>query len=113
MYAAVAARAREIATLRAMGFGAGPTVFSVLCESLAIAAIGGLIGVAIAFVGFDGLESSTMNWATYTQVAFAFQVNSTLALQGICYALAIGLLGGLFPAIRAARLPVAVALREA
>ena len=113
MYAAVSARAREIATLRAIGFGAGPTVFSVLCESLTIAAIGGLIGIAIAFVGFDGLESSTMNWATYTQVAFAFQVNSTLALQGLGYALAIGLLGGLFPAIRAARLPVAVALREA
>ena len=113
MYAAVAARAREIATLRAIGFGAGPTVFSVLCESLTIATIGGLVGVAIAFVGFDGLEASTMNWATYTQVAFTFQVTPTLAAQGIAYALAIGLLGGLFPAFRAARLPVAVALREA
>ena len=113
MYAAVSARGREIATLRAIGFGAGPTVFSVLSESLVIAAVGGLLGVAVAFIGFDGLESSTMNWATYTQVAFAFKVNTTLAVQGIAYALAIGLLGGLLPAIRAARLPVAVALREA
>ncbi len=112
MYAAVSVRAREIATLRAIGFGAGPVVFSILCESMVIAGIGGLLGIAVAFFGFDGLESSTMNWATYTQVAFSFQVTPQLAAQGLLYGLAIGLLGGLFPGVRAARLPVAVALRE-
>lgn len=113
MYAAVSARTREIATLRAIGFGAVPCLVSVLSESLAVAAVGGALGAIIAFVGFDGLATSTMNWATYTQLAFTFEVTPTLALQGIGYALAIGLVGGLFPALRVARLPVAVALREA
>ena len=112
MYAAVAARTREIATLRALGFSATPTVMSVLIESLTIAAVGGGIGVAIAHAGFDGLQASTMNWATYTQVAFSFEVTGGLALQGIGYALAIGFVGGLLPALRAARLPVAAALRD-
>ncbi|MDH3642642.1 MAG: ABC transporter permease [Gammaproteobacteria bacterium] len=113
MYAAVAARSREIATLRALGFSAAPTVISVLIESLTLAGIGGLLGGAIAFVGFNGLEASTMNWATYTQVAFSFQVTPVLLAQGVFYALTIGLVGGLFPAIRSARLPIATALREA
>lgn len=113
MYAAVAARSREIATLRALGFSAAPTVISVLIESLTLAGIGGLLGGAMAFVGFNGLEASTMNWATYTQVAFSFQVTPALLGQGVFYALTIGLVGGLFPAIRSARLPIATALREA
>ncbi len=113
MYAAVSARTREIATLRAIGFGTVPTVVSVLAESLTLALIGGLVGGALAYVGFDGLQASTYNWATYTQLAFAFQVTPGLLGQGLGYALAIGLIGGLFPAIHSARLPIAMALREA
>ena len=113
MYTAVSARAREIAILRAMGFSVAPTVVSVLTESLVVAAVGGLLGVAIAYAGFNGIEASTMNWATYTQVGFAFHINAALAAQGVGYALAIGFVGGLFPALRVARLPVAAALREA
>ena len=113
MYAAVAARSTEIATLRALGFAATPTVVSVLVESMVVAAIGGVIGIAIAYVGFDGLQASTMNWSTYTQVAFSFQVNAGLAAQGLGYALVIGFVGGLLPAVRAATRPIAAALREA
>lgn len=113
MYAAVAARSREIATLRAIGFGALPTIVSVLAESLTLALIGGLVGGTLAYIGFDGLQASTYNWATYTQLAFAFQVTPGLLGQGLGYALAIGLVGGLFPAIHSARVPIAVALREA
>ena len=75
--------------------------------------IGGLVGGALAYVGFDGLQASTYNWATYTQLAFAFQVTPGLLGQGLGYALSIGLIGGLFPAIHSARLPIAIALREA
>ena len=113
MYASVSARTREIATLRALGFDAAPTVVSVLIESLVIAAIGGAIGIAAAYIGFNGLQTSTMNWATYTQVGFSFVIDREIALQGMAYALGIGLVGGLLPAARAANLAVAVALREA
>ncbi len=112
MYTAVAARSREIATLKALGFGASPVVVSVIIESMTLAAIGGTIGALVAWAGFDGYRAATMNWQSFSQITFAFDVNARLLVQGIVYALVIGLVGGLFPAIRAARLPIAVALRE-
>lgn len=112
MYTAVSARTREIATLRALGFGSSPVVISVLVESLCLALVGGALGAGSAYFAFDGFRAATMNWQSFSQVAFAFAVTPQLLLQGILYATAIGLVGGLFPAIRAARLPVAQALRE-
>jgi len=112
MYTAVAARTREIATLRALGFGGGPVVVSVLAESLVLGLLGGLLGGAIAYLAFHGFQTSTMNWQTFSQVAFAFSVTPGLVASGIAYALAMGLVGGLLPAVRAARLPVVSALRE-
>ena len=112
MYNAVASRGREIATLRALGFGAAPVVCSVLIESLALALTGGMIGGLAAYLAFDGYGAATMNFQTWSQIAFAFAVTPQLLLTAILLAAAIGLLGGLFPAIRAARLPIAAALRE-
>lgn len=112
MYTAVAARTREIATLRALGFGGGPVVVSVLAESLLLALVGGLIGGSLAYVGFNGYQTATINWQTFSQVAFAFAVTPQLMVSGIVYSLAMGLLGGLLPAWRAARLPIVTALRE-
>lgn len=112
MYTAVAARTREIATLRALGFGGGPVVVSVLAESLALALVGGLIGGTLAYVAFNGYQTSTINWQTFSQVAFAFAVTPQLVVSGIAYSLVMGLLGGVLPAWRAARLPIVTALRE-
>lgn len=112
MYGAVAARTREIATLRALGFGAGPIVASVLAESIVVALFGGVLGSGIAWLAFDGYQASTINWQTFSQVTFAFAVTPALLLTAIIWATILGLLGGLFPAIRAARLPIAAALRE-
>jgi putative ABC transport system permease protein len=112
MYSAVAARNREIATLRALGFGASPVVLSVLLESLVVALAGGTVGAVAAYLAFDGFQTATINFQTFSQVAFAFAVTPRLLARAIVLAAAIGLLGGLFPAIRAARLPVAAALRE-
>ncbi len=112
MYSAVSARTREIATLRALGFGSGAIVVSVLVESLALAMAGGLIGGGLAYLAFDGFHTSTLNWQSFSQVTFSFAVTPQLLAQGITLAALIGLVGGLFPAIRAARLPIASALRE-
>ena len=112
MYTAVSARNREIATLRALGFRSGPVVISVLSESLLLALIGGLIGGSVAYFAFDGFRTATINFTSFSQVAFAFDVSPSLLIQGIVYAALIGLLGGLLPAVRAARLPIATALRE-
>jgi putative ABC transport system permease protein len=112
MYTAVSTRAREIATLRALGFNTTSVVVSVLAESLALAALGGAIGGALAYVAFNGYQTSTMNFSTFSQVAFAFQVTPQLLGMGLFYALAMGFIGGLFPALRAARLPIPSALRE-
>ncbi|MEO8218051.1 MAG: ABC transporter permease [Acidobacteriota bacterium] len=112
MYTAVASRSREIATLKALGFGASPVVVSVMIESLILAAIGGGIGALLARLAFHGYRAATMNWTSFSQVSFAFDVNSKLLIEGITYALLIGVIGGLLPAIRAARMPVAHALRE-
>jgi putative ABC transport system permease protein len=112
MYTAVSSRTREIATLRALGFNTGSVLISVLAESLALAAVGGLIGGLTAYFAFNGYQTSTMNFQTFSQVAFAFAVTRSLLIQGLSYALAMGLVGGLMPAIKAARLPIATALRE-
>lgn len=112
MYNAVASRGREIATLRALGFGATPVVCSVLIESFALALAGGILGGLGAYLAFDGYGAATMNFQTFSQIAFAFAVTPQLLLTAIVWAASIGLLGGLFPAIRAARLPIAAGLRE-
>ena len=112
MYSAVSARTREIATLRALGFANGPVVISVLVEALVLALIGGVFGAAVAYFAFDGFRTATMNFQSFSQVAFAFDVTPALLVMAITYAALIGLVGGLFPAIRAARLPIASALRE-
>ena len=112
MYTAVATRTREIATLRALGFNTASVLVSVLAESFALAALGGLAGGAAAYLAFNGYETSTMNFQTFSQVAFAFAVTPSLLVQGLVYAMAMGLVGGLLPAIRAARLPISAALRE-
>lgn len=112
MYSAVSARKREVATLRALGFGRGAVVVSVLAESLLLAIVGGAVGAFAAWAFFDGYRTSTINWDTFSQVTFAFDVTAPLLVAGTLFALAMGLVGGLFPAIRAARLPVTTALRE-
>jgi len=112
MYTAVASRTREIATLRALGFGNFPVVFSVLTEAIVLALIGGVLGGLVAWLAFDGYQTSTMNFQSFSQVAFAFAVTPALMGQALAFAIVMGLFGGLFPAWRAARLPVVTALRE-
>lgn len=112
MYSAVAARTREIATLRALGFGAAPVVGSVLVESIVLSLVGGAFGAGAAYLLFDGYRASTINWQTFSQVTFAFEVTPPLLARAVAFATAIGLVGGLFPAIRAARLPISTGLRE-
>jgi len=112
MYTAVASRSREIATLRALGFNAGAVVVSVLAESLLLAAVGGLAGGVAAYLAFNGYQTSTINFQTFSQVAFAFRVTVGLLVTGLVAALFMGLFGGLLPAVRAARLPIVAALRE-
>jgi putative ABC transport system permease protein len=112
MYTAVASRTREIATLRALGFNTGSVLVSVLTESMALAVLGGVVGGIVAYLGFNGYQTATMNFQTFSQVAFAFAVTPALLIQGLSYAIAMGFIGGLLPAIRAARLPIASALRE-
>ena len=112
MYTAVASRSREIATLRALGFGGLPVVVSVMAESVALSVAGGVLGGLLAYTGFNGYQTATLNFQTFSQVAFAFMVTPALLTQGVLGAVAMGILGGLFPAVRAARLPVAIALRE-
>ena len=112
MYSSVSARGTEIATLRALGFGPFAVLFSTIIESLLLALVGGIIGGALAYVVFNGFRVSTLNGNSFSQVVFDFAVTPDLLGQGIVTALIIGLVGGLLPAVRAARLPVAQALRE-
>src|SRR5215475_3215472 len=102
MYSAISARTREIATLRALGFGAGPVVISVMLESLAIALVGGAFGALVAYLAFNGFKTSTINWQTFSQIAFAFRVTPLLLILGVMWAVFIGMIGGFFPALRAA-----------
>jgi putative ABC transport system permease protein len=111
MYSAVAARAREIATLRALGFGSFSVVTSFVLESILIALVGGVLG-CLAVIPLNGFTAGTMNWQTFSHLAFAFQVTPSLMIWGLAFAAFMGLVGGLFPALRAARMPVATALRE-
>jgi putative ABC transport system permease protein len=112
MYSAVAARTREIATLRALGFGGSAVVAAVMLESLLLALLGGAAGAVLAYAAFNNFQAATMNWQSFSQVTFALAVTPQLLGQGVIWATAIGLVGGLLPAIRAARLPIATALRE-
>ena len=111
MYSAISSRQVEIATLRAIGFGGLPVVVSVMIEALVLAVLGGAVGGALAYVYCDGVSLSTLNFNTFSQVAFDFRVTWALLGQGLVWALSIGLAGGLLPAVRAARLPVTEALR--
>jgi putative ABC transport system permease protein len=111
MYSAVAERGREIATMRALGFGAAAVVFSFLIEALLISFVGGALG-AVAVLPLNGLTTGAMNWQTFSHMEFAFQITPILLLSGLIFALVMGVLGGLPPAVRAAQRPVATALRE-
>jgi putative ABC transport system permease protein len=111
MYSAVAERSREIATMRAIGFGAGSVVVSFIIEALLISFLGGLLG-CLAVLPLNGFTTSAMNWQTFSHLAFAFRVTPLLLGIGIFFALLMGLVGGVPPAIRAARRPIAFALRE-
>jgi putative ABC transport system permease protein len=110
MYSAVAERGREIATMRALGFGGANVVLSFVFEALMISLFGGVLG-CLAVLPLNGLTTSTMNFQTFSNLAFAFKITPLLLLAGVCFALVMGFLGGILPAIRAARRPVALALR--
>jgi putative ABC transport system permease protein len=112
MYSAVSSRMREIATLRALGFGAAPVVVSVLAEALFIGLVGGALGAIVSYFAFNGLRTSTMNFSTFSQLTFAFTVTPQLMIQGLIWALVLGLIGGLLPSLRAAKLPITTGLRE-
>lgn len=112
MYSAVSARTREIATLRAMGFGPAPVVASVLAEGVLLGLAGGAVGAVIAYFVFNGVRTSTMNYDSFSQVTFAFTVTPALLAQALGYAILLGLIGGLLPSLRAAKLPIATGLRE-
>jgi putative ABC transport system permease protein len=112
MYSAVSSRTREIATLRALGFGSVPVTISVLAEALLLGLAGGLIGAVISYFAFNGMQASTMNFATFSQITFAFTVTPQLLLQALLYALVLGFIGGLLPSLRAAKLPITTGLRE-
>lgn len=112
MYSAVSARTREIATLRAIGFGAVPVVTSVLVEAMLLGAVGGAAGALIAYYGFNGIRASTMNLSSFSQITFAFTVTPELVVQSLIYALVLGFFGGLMPSLRAASQPITAGLRD-
>jgi putative ABC transport system permease protein len=112
MYSAVSTRTREIATLRALGFGATPVIISVLTEALLIGLVGGVLGALISYFAFNGVRASTMNFSSFSQITFAFTVTPTVLVLGLVYALILGFVGGLLPSLRAARLPITTGLRE-
>ncbi len=109
MYSSVSGRAVEIATLRAIGFGGFPAFVGTLAESLSLAAIGGLLGAGATYLIFDGVTASTLG-GNFTQVVFDFKLSGWLIAEGVALALVVGLIGGLFPAIRAARMPIVAGL---
>jgi putative ABC transport system permease protein len=111
MYSAIASRQVEIGTLRAIGFGGAPVVISVMIEAVLLALLGGAAGGTLAYLYCDGASLSTLNFNTFSQVAFDFRVTPDLLARGLVWAIVIGLAGGLLPAVRAARLPVTEALR--
>jgi putative ABC transport system permease protein len=111
MYSAISERGREIATMRAIGFGGAPVVFSFVLEALFIACVGGLIG-CVAVLPLNGWTTGAMNLQTFSHVAFAFKITPDLMIEGILFALVMGLIGGFLPAVRAASQPVATTLRS-
>jgi putative ABC transport system permease protein len=111
MYSAVAERGREIATMRALGFSHTSVILSFLFEALLIAIVGGILG-CLAVLPLNGLTTSTMNWQTFSNLAFAFKITFDLLVMGVLFAMVMGVLGGVLPALRAALRPVVVALRE-
>jgi putative ABC transport system permease protein len=111
MYSAVSARSAEIATLKAIGFGPGSVVASFLAEAMVIALAGGAVG-SLAALPFNGFTTGTMNWSSFSYLAFSFRVTPTIIAGGLVFSLIMGIVGGLPPAVRAARLPIIVALRE-
>lgn len=112
MSTAVANRSREIATLRALGFGKSAVILSVLTEAIVLGIAGGVLGGVLAWVLFNGYQVSTLSWSSFSQVTFAFRVTPDLLVNGAFYSLLLGLLGGILPAFRAVRMPVATALRQ-
>jgi putative ABC transport system permease protein len=112
MYTAVSTRMLEIATLRALGFGRFPVFISVLLEAMGLGLVGGVLGSAVAWLVFNGYQASTLNFVSFSQVAFTFAVTPELVTRGVSYALLLGFVGGLLPGIRAARLPIAASLRQ-
>ncbi|MEJ2009851.1 MAG: ABC transporter permease [Acidobacteriota bacterium] len=111
MYSAVAERSREIATMRALGFSALSVVSSFLIEAILVALVGGVLG-CLAVLPLNGLTTGTVNWQTFSHLAFAFRITPLLLGAGLVFAVFMGIFGGVPPAIRAARRPVAQALRE-
>ena len=111
MYSAVSERGREIATMRALGFGGPSVVFSFVLEALLISFAGGVLG-CLAVLRLNGYTTGAMNLQTFSHVAFAFKITGELLVKGVIFALIMGVVGGLFPAIRAASLPISHALRE-
>jgi putative ABC transport system permease protein len=111
MYAAVASRGREIGSLRAIGFSRRSILTSFLFESVLLCLAGGLLG-CLATLPFNGLSTGTANWATFSEITFAFRFGPSVLLRGVAMALTMGLVGGLFPALRAVRMPIVGALRE-
>jgi putative ABC transport system permease protein len=111
MYAAVASRAREIGTLRAIGFRRRSILFSFLMESVLLCLAGGVLG-CLATLPFNGLSTGTANWATFSEITFSFRFGPRVLLQGLLLAVTMGVLGGLFPAVRAVRMKIVNALRE-
>ena len=112
MFAAVATRAREIATLRAIGFRGLPVVIAIMLETMLLALLGGVLGGFIAWLIFNGYTASTLAAGSTGQLTFELSVAPAVLWTGIKWALAIGFIGGLYPALRAARMPVTTALRE-
>lgn len=111
MYAAVASRGREIGALRAIGFSRRSILFSFLLESVMLCLLGGAMG-CLGTLPLNGFSTGTANWATFSEITFAFRFGPTVLLQGVLMAVAMGLVGGLFPALRAVRMPIIQALRE-
>ena len=111
MYSSVSTRLVEIGTLRSLGFSSVPLVVSVMAEALLLALVGGVLGSVVVYLLYDGLASSTLNAGSMSQVGFEFSVTPRLLLIGLSSAVLLGAIGGLLPAVRAARLPVIAALR--
>lgn len=111
MYSTIAERTREVATLRAIGFGTASVLLCFVLESLLIALVGGLAGCLLV-LPVNGMTTGTLNWQTFSHLAFAFQITGGLLFAGVLFGLLMGLVGGVPPALRAARLPVAAALRD-